>query len=212
MQRSHRLKSWGPLKGPVAEAAARRGRRHSRLGGGHERRNPAVGRIDDEPRPAAAGHLIDVAELGGVADLSAGVTAEKRRAVERFLLTLGRQLGQLFFRQVGRPASLETCGTLERRAVFVLVRVVPLEIGITPGRPRLSGPALRLGEELPSHCQSRRSEDAQRSHRGIVPRENVAPSMDSSVKFSRGRVWHRVRAARRWPPRRTGGAPGPVER
>src|SRR5262249_1533883 len=71
-----------------------------------------------------------------VADLAFGITAEKLRALEGVGLTLDQGALQLLCRDVFEPAAGELVGSLERRPIFVLVRVVPGEIGIAPRRLR----------------------------------------------------------------------------
>src|SRR6185503_18202546 len=103
----------------AAAAAGLRGEPGLRLR--RERRDPAVRRIDDEPRAAGLGDFVDVAELRRVADLAFGIAAQKLRTVERVLLTLPDDVVQFFRRHLLQPAPLELSGTLERRAVLVLV-------------------------------------------------------------------------------------------
>ena len=107
---------------------ARVGRRRAILGVRPERRNPAVGRIDDEPRPAAPRHLEHVAKrherLGPV------------RPVDGLRLTLLDDFGQLRDRDILDAPAFELLRPLERRVQLVLVRVGALQIGIAPRRAR----------------------------------------------------------------------------
>ena len=103
MQRSHRLKSSWLLNGPLPKlpVTRRRGDARSRLG--EDRRDLAVLGIDHEPRPAAFGDLVDVAELGRVADLAFGVAAEELGSRERVFLTTRDCRGHFLLRS--RPGG-----------------------------------------------------------------------------------------------------------
>ena len=69
-----------------------------------------------------------------------GIAAEKLRASEGVLLSLGSRRRQLMRTDVLEPASFELFRTLERRARLVLVGEVALQVGVTPRRTR-RGPA-----------------------------------------------------------------------
>ena len=149
MQRSHRLKSsWllnGPLpKLPVRGSAAMRARAAGTTGGIF-----AVLGIDDEPRPAALGDLVDVAELGRVADQTLRVAAEELGSRERVLLALGDGCRHLLRCHALDSASLELLGLLERRAGLVLVRVVALA---DRDRPTAFSVRSRLPRPEPPAC------------------------------------------------------------
>ena len=144
----------------VPEASGARQRGNASASGGERRRNLPVFRIDDEPRPAAPGDLVDVAELGGVADETLRVAAEELGSGERVLLALGDGCRHLLRCDAFDSAPLELLGLLERRAGLVLVRVVALQIRIAPRRfrrsPRCSGGAAGvLGTERRGHRDQR---------------------------------------------------------
>src|SRR5262249_46455218 len=125
------------IERPVAETGA--GPRCTcgpRLTFRRHRRNLSFRGIHHEPRPAALAHLVDVAELGRVADLPFRIPAEELRALERIRLTLLDRVRQFTRGHVLHAPALEFARPLERRAVFVLVRVVALQIRIAPGSPR----------------------------------------------------------------------------
>ncbi len=213
MQRSHRLKSWGPLKGPLPKLPRGAGRRRRALA--EPARAPESCRRADRRRtmPGCRG---SPRRCRGTRRSCRSARWGHRRETAR-----GRAPPSGAWPSTG-PALLWSSRSggvpRNRRDARTACRIRicscsapgdrdhPRACAAEPPRPAPGRP------ELPGQRQSRRSEDAQRTHRGIVPRENLAPCMDSRVTVSRGRVWHRARAARRWPPRRTGGARGPVER
>src|SRR5207249_1486662 len=112
--------------------------------------NLAVGRIHDEPGAAAFAHLVDVAELGRVADLAFRIPAQEFRALERVGLPLLHSVVELLRRHIVETPALEFLRPLEWRAVLVLVGVVALQIWIAPRRLR------RLILSLPRRSRRRR--------------------------------------------------------
>ncbi len=66
-----------------------------------------------------------------------GIATEELRPLERLLLALLHQVGELLRADVFHSSAREFSGPLERRAVLVLVRVVALQVGIAPGRSGL---------------------------------------------------------------------------
>ena len=97
------------------------------------RRNPAVGRIDQEPRAASSRDVERVAKL---------VRSDRRRTLEELLQPLRAQRGQLHVRDVLEAPPLELVRPFERGVRFVLVRVVALQVRIAPRRP---GRGIRRG-------------------------------------------------------------------
>ena len=97
-----------------------------------------------------------------------GIAAEELRAIQRFLLALLHQRGQLGLGEVRGPASFEPGRPLERRPVFVLVGVVALQVGIAPGRARRRARARRLGGQVGGERDGAGRDEDQRTHRGAL--------------------------------------------
>src|SRR5262249_39509103 len=125
----------GAVERPVAETAA--GPRRTcgpRLNFCRHRRNLPFRRIHHEPSAAALAHLLDDPELGGVDEVRFLLPTTQLRRLVGVVLALFDRVRQLTGRDVLESPAVEFARPLERRAVFVLVRVVALQVRIAPRR------------------------------------------------------------------------------
>src|SRR5688572_17776581 len=97
-----------------------------------ERRDLAVRGIDHEPRAATLVRFVLIVEGWRAAEIPGKWIARERRVENHLDAALFDQLGELVALDVLYAPPVELFGTLERRSLFVLVRVIALQVGIAP--------------------------------------------------------------------------------
>ncbi len=118
--------------GPEPKLPPRPGVLHARFASGSTAGILPSAGIGHEPGAAALGDFVDVAELGGVADLAFRVAAKERRTLERLLLTLLHQVGELLRTHVFHSPAGKLRGRSKGVPYSVLVRVVALQVRVAP--------------------------------------------------------------------------------
>ena len=118
--------------------------------GGRDRRDFSVRRIDDQPRATAFRDLERVAKLK---------RAYSGRAIDHLLVSFRKNIRQFRTRHILDSSSGKLPRTFERRALLVLVRVGPLQVGIAPWRSRRCVRKFALTGDVDRPQSQRRGDD-----------------------------------------------------